>query len=109
MVTSTTSLVLPSGDVQLAARLHGPSDAFTERHPTVLVTGSWLTVKEQMPDFYARRLAERGYSAFTFDFSGFGESEGEPRQAEMPDRKIGDFSSPPPISSRPCRRSSRSR
>jgi alpha/beta superfamily hydrolase len=36
-----------------------------------------------MPDLYARQLADLGYTAFTFDFSGFGESEGEPRQAEM--------------------------
>src|SRR4030095_13718755 len=35
-------------------------------------------------------LAERGYTTFTFDFSGFGESDGAPRQAEMPDRKIAD-------------------
>lgn len=55
------------------------------------MTGSWLTVKEQMPELYATRLAERGYTTFTFDFSGFGESSGEPRQAEIPDRKIADI------------------
>jgi hypothetical protein len=37
------------------------------------------------------RLAERGYTTFTFDFCGFGESAGEPRQAEIPDRKIADL------------------
>jgi uncharacterized protein len=35
--------------------------------------GSWLTVKEQIATTYARRLAERGYTGFVFDFSGFGE------------------------------------
>lgn len=25
----------------------------------MIVTGSWLTVKEQMPELYARRFAER--------------------------------------------------
>src|SRR5687768_10069490 len=62
-----------------------------DRGPIVLVAGSWLTVKEQMPLLYARRLAEAGYDAFIFDFSGFGESRGEPRQVEMPSRKIGDL------------------
>jgi fermentation-respiration switch protein FrsA (DUF1100 family) len=57
----------------------------------VIVTGSWLTVKEQMPQLYATRLAERGYAAFTFDFTGFGESGGALRQAEIPDRKIADL------------------
>jgi hypothetical protein len=53
--------------------------------------GSWLTVKEQMATTYARRLAERGYTAFVFDFSGFGESAGDPRYAEIPARKIADI------------------
>jgi uncharacterized protein len=61
------------------------------RRPIVLVVGSWLTVKEQMPLLYARRLAEAGYDAFIFDFSGFGESGGEPRHVEMPSRKIADL------------------
>ena len=68
-------------------RSHSRSD----RRPLVLVVGSWLTVKEQMPLLYARRLVEAGYDAFIFDFSGFGESRGDPRQVEMPSRKIGDL------------------
>ena len=46
-----------------------------------MVTGSWLTVKEQMPEVHATRLAERGDTAFTFDFTGFGESGGDARYA----------------------------
>jgi fermentation-respiration switch protein FrsA (DUF1100 family) len=59
--------------------------------PTVVVTGSWLTVKEQMPDRYAAELAKRGFTAVTFDFTGFGASTGDPRQAEVPSRKIADI------------------
>jgi hypothetical protein len=44
-----------------------------------------------MASLYARRLVERGYTAFAFDFSGFGESQGAPRQTEMPARKIDDI------------------
>src|SRR5262245_62904881 len=44
-----------------------------------------------MPAVYAERLAERGYTTFTFDFAGFGESGGVPAQAEIPARKIGDI------------------
>jgi fermentation-respiration switch protein FrsA (DUF1100 family) len=44
-----------------------------------------------MPAVYAMRLAELGYTAFTFDFAGFGESQGTPRQCEIPARKIGDI------------------
>jgi fermentation-respiration switch protein FrsA (DUF1100 family) len=62
-----------------------------ERQPAVVVTGSWLTVKEQMADLYAARLAELGYTAITFDFAGFGDSGGDLRQVELPDRKIADI------------------
>jgi fermentation-respiration switch protein FrsA (DUF1100 family) len=79
------------GNVGLAGMLFRNTDRLDVRQRAVVVTGSWLTVKEQMPETYALKLAERGYTAFTFDFSGFGESGGEPRQAEIPQRKIDDL------------------
>ncbi|WP_459715734.1 alpha/beta hydrolase [Actinophytocola sp. KF-1] len=79
------------GDVPLAATVHRDTDDLLDRQPAVIVTGSWLTVKEQMADHYARALAARGYTVFTFDFAGFGESGGEPRQLEVPSRKIADI------------------
>lgn len=85
----TTPFLVHSGGVPLAGRMHAPAGAGTG--PAVVVTGSWLTVKEQMPDRYAAALAERGYTALTFDFAGFGGSGGEPRQAESPSRKIADL------------------
>ena len=61
-------VLFASNGVPLAATVHG-ADPFTRR-PTVLVSGSWLTVKEQMADRYAAALAARGFTAITFDFSG---------------------------------------
>jgi fermentation-respiration switch protein FrsA (DUF1100 family) len=87
----TTPLPFFRGDLRIAGRLFRNTDRVDVRQRAVIVTGSWLTVKEQMPETYARALAERGYAAFTFDFTGFGESAGEPRQAEIPDRKIADL------------------
>lgn len=79
----------PSGP--LAARVHRDVDDLQTPRPTVVVTGSWLTVKEQMPDRYATELAARGFTAVTFDFSGFGSSPGTPAQAELPERKIAEI------------------
>jgi len=86
-----TTLPFFRGDVRMAGRLFSNTDRLDIQQPGVIVTGSWLTVKEQMPRTYALRLAERGYAVFTFDFSGFGESQGVPRQAEIPQRKIDDL------------------
>lgn len=79
------------GGNMLAGRVYRQAGDLTTRQPVVLVTGSWLTVKEQMAQVYARALAERGYTAITFDFAGFGQSGGDLRQAELPTRKIADI------------------
>ncbi|HEX6309690.1 MAG TPA: alpha/beta hydrolase [Longimicrobiales bacterium] len=84
-------MVFPSDGALLAARVYRNIDDLVEPQPTVIVTGSWLTVKEQMPHTYALRLAERGLTAVTFDFTGFGRSGGAPRQLELPLRKIRDI------------------
>jgi hypothetical protein len=86
-----TTLPFFRGDLRLAGELFRNTDRLDVRQPAIIVTGSWLTVKEQMPETYALRLAERGYTVLTFDFTGFGASQGSPRQAEIPDRKIADL------------------
>lgn len=88
---TTFPVVFESNGVLMAGRVHRRTDDVLERQPAVLVTGSWLTVKEQMADRYAAELAARGYTAITFDFAGWGESGGEPRQLELPSRKIADI------------------
>lgn len=45
--------VVTSGGVPLAVRVHRSGDAGWGRQPAVVVMGSWLTVKEQMPDLAA--------------------------------------------------------
>ena len=64
-----------------------------KRYPAAIVTGSWTSVKEQMPDEYASILAKDGFITLTFDFTGFGESEGQPRQVEDYELKIQDIKS----------------
>ncbi len=61
------------------------------RLPAVIVTGAWMTVKEQMPARYAAELADRGYAALAFDFRGWGQSEGAQRQFESPTLKTADI------------------
>jgi fermentation-respiration switch protein FrsA (DUF1100 family) len=84
-------MVFPSDGSVLVGRVYRNVDNLIDPQPTVIVTGSWLTVKEQMPHTYALALAERGITAFTFDFTGFGQSGGAPRQLELPARKIADI------------------
>jgi dienelactone hydrolase len=78
-----------SDGATLAGNLYLPEGV--ERAPGVVVAGTWTSVKELMADRYAQRLAERGYAALSFDFAGFGESGGEPRDVENPERKVRDI------------------
>ncbi len=68
------------------SRIHGNA-----RLPAVVVTGAWTTVKEQMAGTYARELAIRGMIALSFDFTGWGESNGNRRYVEDPVVKIHDI------------------
>ncbi len=79
-------------DLRLAGLLYTPDglDAHSAC-PAIVVTGPMLSIKEQAQSVYAKRLAELGYVTLVFDGSYFGESEGEPRQQELPSVKESDI------------------
>lgn len=60
-------------------------------YPAVVVCGPMLSVKEGAQSTYAKKLAQLDYVTLTYDGSYFGESEGEPRQQELPDVKESDI------------------
>lgn len=68
-------------------------DNFDEngRYDAIIVQGSASSVKEQMPETYARKFANEGFVALAFDYSHYGESEGEPRQLENAANKLSDL------------------
>lgn len=62
-----------------------------QKLPAIVITGAWMTVRQQMPARYAREMADRGFAALVFDFRGWGESAGERRQYEDPKAKVADI------------------
>jgi ketosteroid isomerase-like protein/fermentation-respiration switch protein FrsA (DUF1100 family) len=90
--TASRKVAFKSEGLLLKGNLYLPqSFDETKKYKALVVTGSWTTVKEQMPALYAQKLAENGYVALTFDFRYFGESEGQPREYENPADKIKDI------------------
>lgn len=85
-----TSIRFTRGGATLEGLLFLPKNAQSPS-PAVVVTGAWTTVKEQMAGTYARALAERGFVAMAFDFTGWGESSGTPRFREDPVAKTADI------------------
>lgn len=79
-------------DLRLAGILYLPSNFdLSKDYPAVVVTGPMLSVKEQAQSVYAKNLTNLGYVTLVFDGSYFGESEGLPRQQELPDVKETDI------------------
>lgn len=88
-MTSVQKVAFPSAGATLTGNLFLPGGDAPA--PGIVVAGTWTSIKEQMADRYAERLADRGYAALSFDFTGFGESGGEPRDVESPELKIRDI------------------
>ncbi|MEM8981464.1 MAG: alpha/beta fold hydrolase [Pseudomonadota bacterium] len=82
----------PSTEQTLVGDLYLP-DSYRDgdRLPGVVVTGAWMTVKEQMAGTYAANLADRGYAALAFDFRGWGQSSDPIPYLENPARKTDDI------------------
>jgi uncharacterized protein len=85
-------VVFESNGQRLVGDLYLPDDYRSgQRLPTIIVSGAWTSVKEQMPARYAAEMADRGFAALAFDFTGWGQSEGAQRQVEDPRAKTADI------------------
>lgn len=85
-------ITFKSEGLTLIGNLYYPSNYEEgKKYPTIVVSGSWTTVKEQMASLYAQKLSEKGFITLAFDFRNFGESEGEPRFYENPSLKKDDI------------------
>ncbi|MFJ4604332.1 alpha/beta hydrolase [Pseudomonas atacamensis] len=62
------------------------------RSAAIIVGHPMGAVKEQSANLYAQKLAEQGFVTLSLDLSFWGESEGAPRNAVLPDMYAEDFS-----------------
>src|SRR6058998_3649505 len=62
------------------------------KNPAIIVGHPMGAVKEQSANLYATKMAEQGFVTLSLDLSFWGESEGQPRNAVLPDVYAEDFS-----------------
>ena len=73
-------------DMDVVGHLFISEDAErNQKHPAIIVGHPMGAVKEQGADVYASKLAESGFITLAIDLSFWGESEGEPKNAVLPD------------------------
>ena len=78
-----------AGNLKLVGHLYVPENFDESRkYPTIVFTGPFNQVKEQMGAVYGEKLAKKGFIFLTFDHQGFGESEGLIRNYEHTGNKI---------------------
>lgn len=79
--------------MQVAGHLFIPNNMDRKtKNPAIIVGHPMGAVKEQSADVYASNMADRGFITLAIDLSFWGESEGEPRNAVLPDVYAEDFS-----------------
>lgn len=80
-------------NLQVAGHLFVPKHMDKGTKNAAIVVGHPMgAVKEQSADVYASNMADRGFIALAIDLSFWGESEGEPRNAVLPEMYAEDFS-----------------
>lgn len=79
--------------MKVAGNLFVPKD-FNQnaKNPAIIVGHPMGAVKEQSANLYATKMAERGFVTLSLDLSFWGESQGQPRNAVLPDIYAEDFS-----------------
>ncbi len=79
--------------INIVGDLYLPKNIDTsKKHPAIIVGYPFGGNKEQTAGLHAQKLAELGFTALAFDAAFYGESGGMPRNTEMPDVRVEDFS-----------------
>ncbi len=73
-------LSLDSAGVPLAAWLYRPEQADSGRVPCIVMAHGFSATRRDGLEPYAERFADAGFGVLLFDYRGFGDSRGEPRQ-----------------------------
>ncbi|GEO16950.1 alpha/beta hydrolase [Microvirga aerophila] len=79
-------------NMQVAGHLFTPKDMQPNAKLAAIVVGHPMgAVKEQSADLYATKMAEQGFVTLSIDLSFWGDSEGKPRNAVLPEVYTEDF------------------
>lgn len=81
-------LFFKSEGSKIAAHLYFPENV--NNAPCIIMCHGFAGVKELLLPNFAERFSAHGYAALTFDYRGFGESEGEPGRL-MPALQVEDI------------------
>jgi hypothetical protein len=85
-----TSVSFPSDGDRISADLYLP-EHLEAPVPAVVLGGGWCYVKELVQPTFAEAISDKGMASLVFDYRGFGESGGAPRQHINPWAQMEDY------------------
>ena len=88
---SNTPVTIWSEGSRLAGNLWKPNSVENDRVPAVLLVHGWGGTKDHLNQAYAPRFAQMGYVVLTFDYRGWGESEGRYYRADGAETEESSF------------------
>jgi fermentation-respiration switch protein FrsA (DUF1100 family) len=92
-VTAQTVNFKNQYQMTVAGNLFIPKNlAQSTKNPAIIVGHPMGAVKEQSANLYAQKLADQGFVTLSVDLPYWGESEGQPRYAVLPDVYAEAFS-----------------
>ena len=93
MVTTQKVIFKNQYQMKVVGNLYIPKGLNQTTKSAAIIVGHPMgAVKEQSSNLYAQKLAEQGFVILSLDLSFWGESEGQPRNAVLPDIYAEDFS-----------------
>ena len=84
-----SQLYFNSQGTRCAATLQLPEQC--RKAPVIIMAQGFGMIKDAALPAFAQRFVADGYALFSFDYRGFGESEGQPRQWVSPKRHLQDW------------------
>lgn len=75
---------IPSQGLRVSGWLYAPATLPKEQNPAIVLANALTAVKEITLPGYAERFAAAGFISLVFDYSYWGESDGEPRNHVVP-------------------------
>lgn len=90
MSMTTIKSTFTSAGVQCAATLRVPSDHQGLPLPAILMVHGWGGIQKGMTRHFYERFLELGYAVMTFDYPGWGDSAGLPRNCINPWQRVRD-------------------
>lgn len=86
---NTSQLNFISRGTRCAATLQLPANH--RKAPVIIMAQGFGMIKDAGLPKFAERFVAQGYAVFSFDYRGFGESEGQPRHWVSPKRHLEDW------------------